>query len=411
MLTDRGIGLAGGAVALWLAARGFGIGELQMAAVACLALLAGGVAFTRLSSARLSVERTVRPIRMFHDAEARVSCVVRNDSRLPTALLELRDTAPAPLAPRGAEVVVGSLAPGATRSMTYHLRGHLRGRYTIGPLTARLRDPFGLVTRRVELPGSAELVVYPPVWRLPEGIPLGGATSTGGHGRPKPLPSGDDLATVREYVRGDDLRKVHWPTTAHRGKLMIRQPESPQDPRAVVLLDARAHAHRGSGPASSLEAAVTTAASAVHHLAAHGRAVTVVDRPIGVPPVARPWQAWLAHLAEVSAGDVDLPTILHQLGGGAAGDGMLLAVVTVPEPEELRLLVRAGRTFNTRLAVLVDAESHASRPRPRGDIDEVATRLRLAAWHVTVLRAGDRIDERWSELALHAGRVPSSATR
>jgi uncharacterized protein (DUF58 family) len=167
MLTDRGIGLAGGAVALWLAARSFGVPELQMTAVAALALLFGAIIFTRLSSARLEVERTVRPTRMFHDAEAQVTCRVRNTSRLPTAMLELRDTVPAALAPRGAELVSGPLAPGGSRLLSYHLRGHHRGRYQVGPLTARLRDPFGLVARRVELEGVAELVVYPPVWRLP----------------------------------------------------------------------------------------------------------------------------------------------------------------------------------------------------------------------------------------------------
>ena len=411
MLTDRGIGLAGGAVALWLAARGFGVPELQMAAVAALALLIGAIIFTRLSSARLEVERSVRPTRMFHDAEARVTCTVRNTSRLPTAMLELHDTVPAALGPRGADLISGPLAPGATRTLAYHLRGHQRGRFQIGPLTARLRDPFGLVARRVKLPGTEDLVVYPPVWRLPEGVPLGGVTTSGGHGRPRPLAGGDDLANVREYVRGDDLRKVHWPTTAHRGKLMIRQPESPQDPRAVVLLDVRKHAHVGYGPSSSLEAAVTTAASAIHHLAAHGRAVTLVDRPVGGAPSPQPWQAWLARLAEVQAEDVDLPTTLHQLAGGIAGDGMLLAVLTVPDPAELRLLVRTGRSFNTRSVVLVDAGSHGGRVRDRRDPAGVAAQLRQAGWHVTVLAAGDRIDQRWGELALHAGRMPAGAGR
>jgi hypothetical protein len=411
MLTDRGIGLAGGAVALWLAARSFGVPELQMTAVAALALLFGAIVFTRLSSARLEVERTVRPTRMFHDAEAQVTCRVRNTSRLPTAMLELRDTVPSALAPRGAELVSGPLAPGGTRLLSYHLRGHQRGRYRVGPLTARLRDPFGLVARRVELDGVAELVVYPPVWRLPEGMPLGGVTTSGGHGRPRPLSDGEDLANVREYVRGDDLRKVHWATTAHRGKLMIRQPESPQDPRSVLLLDIRAHAHAGAGPASSLEAAVTTAASAIHHLAAHGRAVTLVDRPVVGAATPQPWQAWLARLAEVEAQDVDLPTTLQQLGGGGAGDGMLLAVLTVPDPAELQLLVRTGRSFSTRSVVLVDAASYASRPRERRDAHGIAAQLRQAGWHVTVLAAGDRIDARWAELALHAARAPTGAGR
>lgn len=409
-LTDRGIGLAGGAGALWVAARGLGVAELQMAAVATVALLALSILAVRLSSARLAVDRTIRPTRLFHDAEAQLTLVVHNRSRMPSTGLELEDLAPPELASRGARMRLGSLPPLASRTMAYRLRGHHRGRFEVGPLVARLRDPFGLASRRVELPGTSELIVYPPIWTLSDEIPLGGAIS-GGRGRTQPLSTGEDLAHVREYVRGDDLRKVHWATTAHRGRLMIRQPEAPRDPSATLLLDTREQHHRGSGPASSLETAVSAAASVIHHLALHGRAVTLIDGPVPGGGGPRSWRAQLARLAELTAGRTDLRPTLRQLAGGALGDGLLVAVVTVPAADELRELVRAGRAFTTRLALLVDPQSHAGGGSPGDEARATADALRVAGWRVSLIGAGDRIDERWRDLLLHTSRLPTGVGR
>jgi uncharacterized protein (DUF58 family) len=398
MLTDRGTGLIGAGVALWMASRTFGVAELQMAAVAAFALVGLAVAFTSVTSSTLGVYRTARPARLFAGDEGEVELAVTNTGRLPTAYLDVHDQAPLSIA-EGSRVALRPLRPGERTAVRYRLRGEHRGRFQLGPLTVRLRDPFGLVAREHVLPGTAEVVVYPAVWRLPEGVPLGGTTTAGGGGRPRPLPSGEDLANVREYVRGDDLRTVHWPTTAHRGKLMVRQVESPQDPRGVVLLDVRAARHAGHGPAASIEAAVTAAASTIHHLAARGRSVTLLDRPVAKPPPGLPWESWLERLADIEPADVDLPALLRQVAQGVGGDGALVAVLTMPSADELRELVRAGRGFSTRLALLVDAPTYAG--RRGGSADPVVGALRMAGWRVSVLSAGDRLDERWRELILH----------
>jgi uncharacterized protein (DUF58 family) len=406
MLTERGLGLLGAAIGLWIAARSFGIPELQMAAVGALALVVVAWSFTRVASAQLEVDRTVRPGRLFFDAEATVELQLTNRGRMPTAAMEVRDTAPSVLSDR-ASALLPPLRAGARTLVTYRIRGGQRGRFDLGPLEVRLRDPFGLVARRRQLPGTSRVVVYPPVWQLPEGVPLGGTTTTGGEGRARPLPSGEDLANVREYVRGDDLRTVHWPTTAHRGKLMVRQAEAPQDPRAVLLLDVREDRHAGSGPASSFETAVAVAASATYHLASRGRQVAIVDRPVSAAPRSLPWGDWLDRLAAATPERVDLPALLSQLARGTAGDGALIAVLTVPDPVELRALVRAGRGFSTKLCVLVDAPSHAARGRRSEGASATVAKLRATGWRVTLIAAGDRIDDRWSELLLH--RRPTAA--
>jgi hypothetical protein len=398
VLTARGKGLLAAAAALWIAARTFGVGELQMAAVAALLLVAAAVLFSLVSSTSLVVDRVVRPGRLFHGAEATVALTVTNTGRLPTARIDLVDTVPLSLTDRP-RATLDPLGPGGRATVRYRLRGAHRGRFTVGPLQVRLRDPFGVVARRITLPGTAKVTVYPPVHELTAGLQLGGSSSTGGSGRARALPSGDDLANVREYVRGDDLRGVHWPTTAHRGRLMVRQPESTKEPRAVLLLDLRQDRHRGTGPGASLESAVAAAASVGFHLVSRGRAVVLLDRPMTGPPQPLPWEGWLETLAGARPEPVDLPALLQQVGQGIAGDGTLVAITTVPDPVELRRLVRAGRGFSTRVALLVDAQSHDPGRRPGGDDPEAtAAALRTAGWRVAVLRRGDRLEQRWREI-------------
>jgi hypothetical protein len=76
-------------------------------------------------------------------------------------------------------------------------------------------------------------------------------------------------------------------------------------------------------------------------------------------------------------------------------------VTTVPDVTELRRVVRAGRGFSMRIALLVDAASHDERGGAVGDAEAAAAALRVAGWRVTVLRRGDRIDERWRDLLVH----------
>ena len=70
---------------------------------------------------------------------------------------------------------------------------------------------------------------------------------------------GDEFVTLREYELGDDLRRVHWRSTARTGELMIRQDEARWRSRAAVVLDVQPGAH----DAASFEVAVEAAASVV----------------------------------------------------------------------------------------------------------------------------------------------------
>ena len=141
------------------------------------------------------------------------------------------------------------------------------------------------------------LTVTPRTVPLPH-IPLGGAWTGSGDNRPRAFATGSaEDVTVREYRRGDDLRRVHWRSSARVGELMVRREEQPWQSRATLFLDNRLRAHRGQGIASSLEAAVSAAASIAVHLSQRGFTVRLVTAS-GEDPAS----AWHYRDADLNTG-------------------------------------------------------------------------------------------------------------
>ena len=88
---------------------------------------------------------------------------------------------------------------------------------------------------------------------------------------------GQDDAPIREYRHGDDLRRMHWRSTARVGELMVRREEQAWDPSATVMLDTRASAHAGEGMQHSLEWAISAAASIAIHFLEDGFSVEIYE--------------------------------------------------------------------------------------------------------------------------------------
>jgi uncharacterized protein (DUF58 family) len=224
---------------------------------------------------RVAGSRQLTPARIPVRSEARVRLRVDNVSRLPTGLLMLQDLVPHVLGPRP-RFVLDRVEPGGHREVSYRVRSDLRGRYPLGPLQLRLSDPFGLVDLTRSFHAYDQLTVIPTVEPLPP-VRLTGEATGYGDGRQHSLTlAGDDDVIPREYRHGDDLRRVHWRSTARYGKLMVRREEQPQKAHCTVLLDTRRTAWAGTGPDSPFEWAVSAAASAVTHLLERGYGVRLL---------------------------------------------------------------------------------------------------------------------------------------
>ena len=126
----------------------------------------------------------------------------------------------------------------------YEVLSRPRGIYRVGPVALVVRDPLAMAEAG-GTPGRVErLVVYPAVEDL-HGLPVvRGYDPTVNTARSSISPTGgDDFFTLREYQHGDDLRRVHWPSSAKRDNLMIRQLEMPWQSRALVVLNPRASSY------------------------------------------------------------------------------------------------------------------------------------------------------------------------
>src|SRR5436309_10145497 len=275
-LTTRGKSFLACAVTVALAALAFGEKDLLRVAVliGLLPLLAAWyVGRTRY---KLACTRSLEPGRAPVGATARVVLRLQNLSSLPTGTLLLEDRLPYALGSRP-RLVLERLAAHQASSVAYSVRADVRGRYEVGPLIVRLTDPFGLCELSRSFATVDRLTVIPQIVPLPH-VRLAGEYAGAGESRARSVAvHGEDDAATREYRNGDDLRRVHWRSTARVGELMVRREEQPWESRATVVLDTRTRAHRGEGPTASFEWAVSAAASIAVHLRHGGYKLRLVS--------------------------------------------------------------------------------------------------------------------------------------
>lgn len=254
-MTRRGWWLAATALLMALAGGVLGIEELDALAAAAVALLLTSWCWVHTRTWEVRTDRVVHPLRVAAGQTAQIELIATNRHGRRSPLLVAED--PSDESRQVATFSLAPLDPGGSARASYPLTTRRRGMITIGPLRLSVSDPFGL-TRRMEVGANASsLIVHPCV--EPVLLPASFVT-------PDPLPatanamvvgSGDEFQGLREYAVGDDLRRVHWLSTARRDELMIRQEERPGRGRLLVVVDLRAALHSPS----SLEAIVGAAAS------------------------------------------------------------------------------------------------------------------------------------------------------
>lgn len=404
-LTVRGRGF----IAAGAAASGCGIvlGERDLVRIGFVVLLLPLIAaiWVARSGNRLGLVRSLSSTQIEVGQTATVQLEITNVGST-TGLLLIEEQLPWALGTRP-RFVVNGMRVRRVRRIDYPVRAEQRGRYEIGPLHLRIGDPAGMLEVHRTFTRTASLVVIPSAEPLPA-IPLRGAWTGSGDNRPRPFASGSAAdVTVREYRRGDDLRRVHWRSTARTGQVMVRREEQPWQSRCTLLIDNRARAHRGHGPDSSLERAVTVAASIAVHLAAVGFQVRLVsalgdetengwhddELPFGAQPV-------LERLAV-------LPTTrIEHLHTGwideSVTSGMIIAVLGDVDDHDESLLARLHHHGNGTYAIALDVDTWLGRSaRPDGadgDGSSAAVWLHQHGWKAVSLARGGSLATAWQEL-------------
>ncbi|MFG1676114.1 DUF58 domain-containing protein [Micromonospora sp. NPDC049282] len=257
-ITARGVGLLVAALALLGVGFRYAYPELTVLGAAA-GVAVGYAVVTAAWRPRLTVERHADPDRVARGEPAAMELAVRNTGRLRAANLVAEDRCAGELVP----VPLLRLRPGRDTRVRYPVPTQRRGVVPVGPLRVVRRDPLGLVALARGYGGTAPVWVHPRIHPM-SAVPTGAGRSL--DGRTDSVPHGSiTFDSLREYVVGDELRRVHWRTSARVGELMVRENVDTSLPRLVVVLDNRAAAHpvRSAGVAESFEAACEAAASVV----------------------------------------------------------------------------------------------------------------------------------------------------
>ncbi|CAN5803720.1 hypothetical protein BH23ACT5_BH23ACT5_11610 [soil metagenome] len=264
MLSERGWAVAGAGLSLLVLWALFGEIELGVAGVLLVTGALAALVFVTVHRPSMTLSRRIESSEIHEGDHAGVSLLIANGDR-PARHVNITDE----VARLGtAEFAVGTLAPHERITAAYRVLCRPRGVYTIGPTLVDVTDPMGLASRKSTSGPADSLVVYPAVEKL-SGFPAVRGHNQSIHAqRPEhSLRGGEDFYTMREYQHGDDLRRVHWPSSARRDQLMIRQLETPWQARALVVLDVRSESFESE---ECFEHAVRAAASVVRHLSSGG---------------------------------------------------------------------------------------------------------------------------------------------
>jgi uncharacterized protein (DUF58 family) len=392
LLTDRGRWILAFGGGVYLAGWGFGSVALYPIAIGLVLAVAVAALWVRFLAKPMTLNRILAEGEHLAGDDIPVRLEVDLDGRMPSGALVVCER----IARLGERETVMVNRRGRLRG-TYRLERVPRGRYPIESVDAVLEDPFGLERVEMKLPAGESLLVYPRLVDLDGLFSDSGGRALEGRRLLLRRPTGFDLHSVRDYQQGESLRRVHWPSTAKRGHLMVKELEDAPRDETAVLLDADAGAVAGVAPDSSFELQVRAAGSILKAHASRGRRAALI-----VNSASRPYQRvhsfdgdWLRAFELLAAVEPDGPTPVAALladEAGPAGRSLELTVVTASLAPRLvdRLLQRMMNRHAATL-VYVDRASFAGGEAAQLDPGLAAQLLRLqrGGVPVAVLRRGD----------------------
>lgn len=411
-VTARGVGVLAFGLAIAIIGVGFATPILVYVGVAMtFAVVVSGVwvavAVRSFVRSNTQIQREVVPHPLTAGMPGQVSAVIyalggsASASLRRVQRLDIREQAAAELT--GGLDTKASLERGhGTLTLHYGLHPVIRGRWTLGPALVRVVAPFGMMFLDVPAGNTQPVPVWPAVVDLSgtAGVLMGHAEYVARGAR---TPSADD-ASLREYHVGDDLRRVHWPSSARRGTMVVRTDERAGRRPATVILDPP------SEPAA-LERAIIAAASITASVLTAGHPARLVGA--GLDPVTA------RHLGE-RGGDAARYELLNQTvdlrAPGSRADAtadlvrsaqlvaqesnqgeVTVAIVEPLEEPALHALVPLGESG--RAWAIVNGDGH-----PHEQVQHTVTGLQKAGWRVATVYADDDLEHVWTRL-LAAGDI------
>jgi uncharacterized protein (DUF58 family) len=311
-----------------------------------------GLSFAYSRSLRngLRVERADISLRVYQHQAVTVRIRIRNGSRLPIPHLVVTDN-PGSLYTGEENSRLLSLHGRERTELAYDIRGMNRGVYRIGPVTFRYADPLGLYPVWDTITEETRLIVYPRIYpvELPvhRGLPAGTITTTS-----RIYEDPTRYRSVREYVPGDEIRRINWKASARLGALHSTEWLPTINVPVMILLNLTASTYEQRNRYHHTERTIDAAASLVHHLANRGQEVGLVttgiikDAPQRIMPFVRVGTGMqhavgiLETLAQLATNDLDEDPVERFMERGAISYGTRLFYLGAPlHPDSVAALV------------------------------------------------------------------------
>jgi uncharacterized protein (DUF58 family) len=389
-MTARGRAVLAVGVVCWIVAIVFGSPALYPVAAGLVIVVPLALAWVRITVRQPRVSRRWRHENLVERGDVRIELVLEREPGVPLPNVVAHEQVgrvgdeEVELRPHGRGRHTGS----------YRLHDVPRGRHRFAPVRLSIADPFGLAETGLAVDEQQALVVYPRLTELERLFFDGGAGAE--HGRRLLLrrPVGFELHSVREYQQGESLRRVHWPSTARRGSLMVKELEdSPRD-EVAVLLDGDPAAVTGSPPDSSFDVAVRVAGSILRAQVRRGRRCVLVLNTAGreMQSVASEGPEWQRALELLAAAEPNArgpaAALLRSADGPAARSLELVVVTSTVEASLVDRLLERALTRRPVALVHVEPESFVGRPRRP---EPALLRLQAAGVPIAVVRQGEDI--------------------
>jgi uncharacterized protein (DUF58 family) len=392
MLTDRGRWMLAFGGGTYLVAWAFGSEALYPIAIGLVLAVAAAALWVRFFHRPMSLRRVLTRSEHLAGDDVPIHLELDVDGPVPAGSLVVRER----IARLGERETALDRHAGRLVG-TYTLPRVPRGRYPVETVHVVLEDPFSLERIEVPLQTAESILVYPRLVELDSLFSESGSRALEGRRLLLRRTTGFDLHSVREYEQGESLRRVHWPSTAKRAQLMVKELEDAPRDEVAIVLDADASVVVGTPPDSSFELQVRAAGSILKSHATRGRRAALVVNSMGRPhqrvhTYDGDWRRAFELLAAVEPDGMTPVTALLADEAGVAQRALELTVVTAALSPRLtdRLLQRSLARHSSTL-VYVDPTSFAPAQGAERDAAVAAQILRLerGGVPVAVLRRGD----------------------
>ena len=231
-----------------------------------------------VGQSELEITRFVPHSNVYKGDLIEVSLTITNKSYRRTQLLEIFDNVPHEMKiRRGINQIRINLGPGQSTKLDYMLRCPLRGHFSIGPISVRHRNAFGLFVNESKIEDLCDITVFPQVRDVEDAMLRADVPKmyTGATTLRTPGP-GMEFYSLREYLSTDPIRSINWKAFARTGEMMVNQKTRDAVTDVFVILDTREVSRIGTVLKNPLEMGASAAASLASHFLKRKDSVAMV---------------------------------------------------------------------------------------------------------------------------------------